>query len=169
MSIRWMGAILVFIGCGGFGCSMAAAVRAEERDLGQLLRALEFMDSELSYRLPPLEALCRSAGAVVTGPIRQVLLELAGELEIQTAPEVSCCMEAVLSRQRLPDPLHELLLELGKGLGRFDLPGQLKALGWVKEQLQYQLDHVREGQTARLRNYQTLGLCAGAALAILFL
>ena len=70
MTLRFFGAFLVFAGCGGFGFSMAAAYRSRENSLRQLVRALEFMQAELGCRMPPLSALCRSAGAVVSGPVR---------------------------------------------------------------------------------------------------
>ena len=169
MMIRWMGAFLVFAGCGGFGFSMAAAARADQRNLRQLLRAVEFMHAELSYRMPPLGALCRSAGAIVEGPIQKLLLALADELELQAAPEVRNCMEAVLEKHRLPRLVRERLLELGDTLGRFDLPGQLRGLDRAETDLRQILEQMQQGRETRLRSYQTLGLCTGAAIAILLL
>jgi hypothetical protein len=54
-------------------------------------------------------------------------------------------------------------------LGIFDLPGQLKGLEEAQQVCQRALEQLEKGQAARLRSYQTLALCAGAALTILFL
>lgn len=167
--MRILGAFLVFAGCSGFGFSMAAAVRTEEAALRQLLRALEFMYAELSYRMPPLGALCRSTGAIVKGPVQKVFLALAEEVERREAPDGKACMEAVLEKRRVSPGVREQLLLLGETLGRFDLPGQLRGLDQVRGEVQRLLTQMEQGRENRLRSYQTLGLCAGAAIAILLL
>lgn len=169
MTIRLLGAFLVFAGCGSFGFSMAASFRGQQRALEQFLRALEFMHAELSYRMPPLSALCRSAGAIVTGPVQKTFLALADELDRQVAPDVTLCMAAALNRQTLPPNLKQAFLNLGDSLGRFDLPGQLRGLDLAQSEAQRVLQQLRDHRENRLRSYQTLGLCAGASLAILFL
>ena len=69
MTIKLMGAILVFTGCGGFGFAMASAHRREEQALGQLMLALEFMECDLSCRLTPLPQLCYSAANTASGQV----------------------------------------------------------------------------------------------------
>lgn len=169
MTIKLLGAFLVFAGCGSFGFSTAASFRGQQRAFEQLLRALEFMHAELSYRMPPLSALCRSAGAIVTGPVQKTFLALADELDCQVSPDVKLCMAAALNRQNLPENLRQAFLHLGDGLGRFDLPGQLRGLDIAQSEAKQVLQDLRDHRENRLRSYQTLGLCAGASLAILFL
>ena len=48
------------------------------------------------------------------------------------------------------------------------LKGQLRALERSIRETELALRAVREGAPERRRSWQTLGLCAGAALAILF-
>ena len=57
----------------------------------------------------------------------------------------------------------------GAYLGRFDLPGQKQGLEEVREACRMELEALGKNRETRLRSYGTLGLCAGAALAILFL
>lgn len=170
MTIKLLGAFLVFAGCGGCGFAMAAAHRREENVLRQYLIALEFMECDLSCRLTPLPELCGNAARVTTGCVQALFRNLARELESQVAPDAACCMRsAIAATPGLPDRLGELLIELGASLGRFDLPGQLKGLSSAQAQAKLTLDTLTENRDNRLRSYQTLGLCAGAALAILFL
>jgi stage III sporulation protein AB len=75
---------------------------------------------------------------------------------------------AIKKQTRLPEKLSQCLLQLGDSLGRFDLSGQLQGLGSVKKRAEFELEQLRRNQDVRLRSYQTLGLCAGAALVILF-
>lgn len=164
--IRVVGACCIVMGCGGFGFAMAAASRREEAELGRLRAALEYMSCELSYRMTPLAALCR--GAANGGLVGQFLTALAAELEKGTAPDVQVCVYTLLTRMEPPKLLRRQLAELGATLGRFDLPGQLRGLEHAIRSTEEALRTVRDGAEGRRRSWQTLGLCAGAALAILF-
>lgn len=170
MSLKILGAILVLTGCGGCGFAMAAAQRQEEQALRQILRALDYMDCELQFRQTPLPQLCRNTAGLLTGSVKQVFSALSQELEQQVAPDATCCMNAALAANpglpaRVTAPLHEL----GTTLGLFDLQGQLKGIQAVAVICRESIDELSQNRSSRLRSYQTLGLCAGAALAILFL
>ena len=170
MTVKLIGAALVFTGCGGFGFAMASAHRREEQLLCQLRIALEFMEGDLSCRLTPLPQLCAAAANAVTGPVHTFFRSLAQELDAQIAPDAACCVRAVT--ERMPEFSGEVLsqlLELGNSLGQFDLPGQLRGLRSAQNRCDRRLEALRSNRDSRLRSYQTLGLCAGAALAILFL
>lgn len=170
MEVKWIGALLIMGGCGGFGYSMAAAHRREERLLRQLLNLLDCLESQLQYHLTPLPQLCRWAADRGTGLIRAVFQGLALELERQTAPDVAGCMSSALQRiPELPKSIRRICTQLGNTLGLFDLPGQLKGLEAVRHSCQAALTALEQGRDQRLRSYQTLALCAGAALTILFI
>ena len=167
--VRIIGACCIFAGCGGFGFSMAAASRREEGELRRILAALEYMSCELSYRMTPLSSLCRAAAEGSGGTVRVFLTELACELDKQNAPDVQVCVYDVLSRLQPTSLLRRQLQQVGATLGRFDLPGQLRGLESAIRSTEEALRQIRDGAADRRRSYQTLGLCAGAAMAILFL
>lgn len=170
MNFKWIGAILVIAGCGGFGFSMAAAHRKNEKLLRQLISVLNLMEWELQYRLTSLPELCRMAAKDVRGQLREVFLFLAEELEQQISPDAACCMTAALARSSdLPRNARQILRELGTSLGQFDLPGQLSGLDAVRSSCCKELEEMEKNRDSRLRGYETLGLCAGAALVILFI
>ena len=170
MTIKLMGAILVFTGCGGFGFAMASAHRREEQALSQLMLALEFMECDLSCRLTPLPQLCYSAANTASGQVHTFFLRLGSELERFASPDVQSCVCTVAEQMPgLSSGLKLHLTELGNTLGRFDLPGQLRGLRSAQNRCRLALEELTRNRDSRLRSYQTLGLCAGAALAILFL
>lgn len=170
MSYKWMGALLVIIGCGSVGFTAAANHRREEKMLGQLLDVLQFMESELQYRLTPLPELCRQAAMTVKDTLRSIFLAYVSELEAQISPDASSCMHAAIGCSReVPSSVRAVFLQLGQTLGRFDLPGQLQGLECAKEACRTHLKELEKNRDERLRGYQTLGLCAGAALVILFI
>lgn len=168
MNYKWIGAVLIIAGCGGTGVFVATNHRREEALLKQLRRILEFMECELQYRLTPLPELCRSAAGEETRMLNEVLLNLARELDWQSSPDVSSCMNAALTKSReLPARVKKLLVHFGHVLGRFDLSGQLQGIRSVRGECTAAIKKLSKDKDIRLRSYQTLGLCAGAALVIL--
>ena len=169
MTGKWIGAMLVIAGCGGLGFSIAAASKREEAALRDLVSALDYMECELKYRLTPLPELCLQAGAENKGSVRQILAALSRELESQISPDVESCMNAALVTCRdVPGRVRQAFEIMGKSLGRFDMEGQIQGLEAVRAYCRRELDIMGQNRDSRLRSYQTLGLCAGAALAILF-
>lgn len=171
MTYKWIGAILIIAGCGGCGFSLASAHRREIQLLRQFRICLQFMQAELKYRLTPLPALCKMTAKETDGILRSLFLDLYKELERQLSPDVSGCMNWVVRkyRERLPLSVRKLLFRLGKSLGRFDLPGQLRGLEAITSACEEELALLSQNRDIRFRNYQTLGMCAGIALVILFI
>lgn len=170
MIFKWIGAVMILLGCGGFGFSLAAAHRREERALQEMISGLDYMQCELQYHLTPLPALCYQTARQVSGTVQTLFLALAQEMENQIRPDAEHCMIAALYKtEELPKRCREAAKRLGKTLGRFDLEGQLSGLEAVRTLCRRWMDELSNGREVRLRNYQTLGLCAGAALAILFI
>lgn len=169
MISKTMGAALIILSCGAFGYSISASHRKSEASLRQLISVLDYLQCELQYRLTPLPDLCLSAGREQKGSIGQFFQKLAQELENQISPDVSSCVRAALATtDKLPAVTVEALDILGASLGRFDMDGQLLGLEQVRQFCREKVDKLAENRDVRLRSYQTLGLCAGAALAILF-
>lgn len=149
---------------------MANAHRQQERVLRQLIRVTEYMECELQFRQTPLPNLCRNAAQVVSGELRNVLLALEQELEMGCCAEVSQCMARVLEKNHGCSPaLRPHLEELGQRLGTFDLTGQLQGLRSLRTGCENAWKQLSDNRENRLRSYQTLGLCTGAALAVLLL
>lgn len=168
MTLKIIGAFLIIICCGGVGFCTAAAYRKEVANLRQLMGALEYMANDLQYRMTPLPDLCRNTALICSDCIKNVMLSLCDELEGQLSPDVQSCMFAVL--QRFPDiskRIRKALNLLGSSLGRFDVDGQIRSINSVIDYIKTDLVSLQNNQAVRVRSYQTLGLCAGAALAIL--
>ena len=169
MILKLAGAVFVIAGCGGIGFRIAANHRREETNLRQLIGILNYMECELQYRLTPLPELCRQAAKEFGGSLGSVFAELGIEMESQVSPDLAACMSAAVGKStKLTPIIREELLSLGRSVGRFDIEGQLKGLEAVRQDCRRQLEGLSCNRDARLRSYQTLGLCAGAALAILF-
>ena len=170
MSYRVIGAVMVMAASTAVGFSVASSQKKEVAALLQLIRALEFMRCELEFRLPVLAELCRGASSQVSGPVADVFQKTADEMEKQLSAEPGACIcTAVNGVDRLPEVAARNILLLGKTLGRFDLEGQLSGIESVLQLCRRDLQGLQCDQETRMRSYRTLGICAGAALVILFI
>lgn len=169
MSSKILGAVLVLGSCGGFGIWLGRGYVRQERMLQQLLMVLRLLQWELKYRLTALPELARLASRECNGQLSRVFADFARELDWHTEPDAAGCIHAAIRRSRdLPPQVKRLLRRLGSSLGRFDLEAQLEGLEAAAEECRQRLRELNEGRKERLKSYQTLGLCAGAALVILF-
>ena len=142
--------------------------RKEVTALHQLVQALDGMLCELEYRLTPLPELCRLGGEYASGGVQGFFFTLADTMDAQLSPDVRQCTAMSLKQVKGLPPLTAGELEtLGQTLGRFDLQGQINVLRQCKQSCMNKLKVLEHQQTQRLRSYQTLGFCAGLALAIL--
>ncbi len=170
MMLRLVGAAMVIAGCGGFGFRLAYEYRQEETALRGLLNALGYMEAELRCRSTPLPDVWMEAGALSRGPVQQVLVESAAAMQRGDRMNAGeCISEALRSSNKLPASAARLFLQLGSTLGCFDLEGQLQQLDGVRSACSRTLEELASQRDTRIRNYQTLGICAGVALAILLL
>ena len=168
MYLKLMGAILIFAACGGYGIKMAMNHRREVASLHQLASVTDKMICELEYRLTPLPELCLFASQQTKGALSRYFAEFARIMDEQVSPDIGQCTLVALGRvSGIPAQTASRLQALGQTLGRFDLPGQINALQQCRESCLGELEVLEYQQPQRLRSYQTLGFCAGAALAIL--
>lgn len=169
MSMKWLGAVLIICSSGFVGFKISAAYRLEEENLRQLISALDYMVCELRYRQSPLPVLFHQIGTERNGCIGRLFRQLAKELDSAAVADIQSCLAAAAATNgAITGRVEKAICIMGATLGRFDLDGQLLGLESVRNYCREQLDEMSKDRDARLRSYQTLGLCAGAALAILF-
>ena len=161
---------MILSGCGWFGFSMANAYRAKEHALRQLIRGLEWMEWDLQFRQTSLPDLCRHISKLLSGKLSVIFSQLGTALEGGECADVRTCMHRILiQNEDLPEGIAGILSDLGQCLGQLDLNGQLGSLRSVRTQCDNALKELCDNRENRLRSYQTLGLCTGAALAILLI
>jgi stage III sporulation protein AB len=76
---------------------------------------------------------------------------------------------AVRKVSELPEKTRLSLVYFGKMLGRFDVEGQRQGIEATESEVNRFLKELSDNQEVRLRSYQTLALCVGAAIVILFI
>lgn len=168
MMYKVIGSILVVAACGGFGLSISASHKRSVRLLNSLIAGIGYMRCELQYRCTALPELCSKAGVMLPDTIGCFFKNLSSELEAQICPDTKSCVISAISKTReLPTSVRNCIITMSDTLGCFDLEGQLEGLAQAEHQAQCELQNLTFDLDKRLRSYQTLSLCAGAALAIL--
>lgn len=170
MEFKLIGALLLVLGGGCVGMIISAVHRREIYFIRQLLSVINFMECELQYNLTALPSLCRQASNVCSGALCNILNVFAGELDHQICANAPACMVAVVEKNSTLTPhARECILQLGQSLGAFELQGQLRSLEHTRKICNGKLNQLETDKEVRLRSYKTIGLCAGAALAILLI
>lgn len=168
--IRLIGAVFVITGCGSIGFAMAKRLLNEISALRSLIAILEFWKNALSYHHTTLPELCGIACTMDTQSIGDFFRVFGMQLERQGASDASQCIESALSMcPDVPESSRILVGELGRGLGEFDLAGQLYRLDSVLNEANNTLTSLTSNLSVRLRSYRILSVCAGLAIAILII
>ena len=167
---KLLGAALILGGCVFLGLYTASLHRTEANSLRRLIGILDYIDCELQYKLSSLPDLCRQAARDSQGALRKLFILFADEMDSRLYSDVRSCMIAAVAKfSNLPELTKKSLLLLGSEMGKFDLPGQIKSLESVRAVCRKHLNDLEANKDIRLRTYQTLSICAGAALVIILI
>lgn len=165
--IRICGAVLIILGCGGFGFAMSHNLRREEQALRELVRGLEWMICQMQYQMPPVASLFLGAADAGRGVMSRILEQIGRKLEHQDASSVVGCIDAALKAvPNVPVKAAELLRLLGTSLGQFDMEGQIMQFKSTAALCQQELQRMNDEKDSRMRLYRTLGICIGVAVVI---
>ena len=153
--LRLIGAALVTLSASLVGFGFARGVRRQCAQLEGLLWALDFMQSACRQR--DVALFFEAAGRALSVP-PGCTVPVSFKRGFQASPGLSPGQEAV-----------QTLYGLSTALGRFDLESQLAAIERAKGSITSVLLQVQAQKRARCRSYETIGICAGLALAVILL
>lgn len=170
MIIKWVGSLCIMVSCGGMGISLAYKQLRDLKLVEQFIRILVRMECEIRYCLRPIPELFRIVSHEEKGCLGNLFYRTAVELDNQIQPDVEQCLHmALYAINNIPDGILTLVKQLGRDLGRYDMQEQLLGIERLRESAEEYRSELSRDKTKRIRGYQTLGLCAGAALVILFI
>lgn len=170
--IRIIGAALVVLSSGAVGFCFARAVRLQCAQLEGLLWALDTMQSEMSARLTPLAQIFTMLSACRQKDTAAFFAEAGRALSTQPYCTVPVSFRRGFQqakRFRPGDESVQALYGLSVNLGRFELESQLAAIERAKASVTAALLSLQGQKRARCRSYETIGICAGLALAVVLL
>lgn len=164
------GVLLIVFSAASFGFRYAWNVRRRCDLIGQLLLALRLLKSELSAHGTPLPQAFGFLAAATSGSTAAYFSAAAKEMNKNrwmTPDRGLRLAESQLKELTGEDPVRQVLHDLGAGLGRFDLEGQLGGIGCAVARMEQFQKEAEAEKSLRCKTYRALGICAGLALAIL--
>ena len=169
--LKVVGAVLLL--AGGIGLGLSAVRRLERRvtALRSLTQALELMEQELDFRLPPMKELIAETARRSAEPASGFLRTCAEKMDhLDGQPLSGLWQQAALEQLPALKPCDlETLFSVGTVLGRYDAESQRSAISTARERLAGFLADAVEERHRHGRVYGTLGAAAGAFLVILLL
>jgi len=170
MIIKVIGAVMILLSCGSFGLYIYQGYKKEVSSINELIAILTFMESELKYHQLSIQELCYRIRSCYSGCVAKFMHSLALALDKNDETDISKCVNKILlTNQSVPQRTRALLSDIGKTFGCFDLDGQITQLEYHKAKCIQELEGYIKNKEGYIHSCQTLGLCAGAAVAILLI
>ena len=155
MLIRWLGALMLLLACGGTGIRCSRELRQRVDKLQRILEKLDLLQMEV----------CR-----LRTPLPEVLQLLTGQVldttELLTRPFYEIWQREVGTLELLPSDA-AVLEELGQALSRGDDPE--RAFLSVRERLRIRLAEASADAESKCRLSAGMGICLGLLLAIVLI
>ncbi len=170
--MKLVGMIFILAASGSVGIRMAAAMRRRCGLFRQFLAALHVLQNEITFCATPLPQAYALAAVSSEGVVARLFSHMAKEMDRrrwltpQAALAAAWSMEPALTQE---EALHTVLQSMASGLGKYDRDSQSQTLEMTKKRLEALLYEAEQERHARSKTYETLGICTGLAMAILFL
>lgn len=161
--------ILFIVGSAGFvGLRIARSLRNRCRMLRQLLQALGVMRSEIAFCGTALPQVFALMAVGCDGSLERIFSETAKRMDKQRWMTPLQAMEQALADEKTCF-LFPMLKDLARQLGKYDLEAQISAVDGTKARAETMLQQLEQEQSRKSGTYETLGICAGIAVAILLI
>jgi stage III sporulation protein AB len=168
---KLIGAVLIVSAGASFGFMQAMHLAKRPKQIRLIIGALQRLETEIMYGMTPLpDALRRislQCAEPVAGLFRKAAQELAGQTVHSTNEIWQRAVEESWKRSSMKNGELETLRQLGFTLGLSDRIDQVKHLRLAASQLQTEEDLAREEQRRYEKMWRSLGVLAGALIAIL--
>ncbi len=168
---RAIGAILVFLGCSAAGFSAAYSLKRERDLLRAFAGALTLLRSGVAYGAQSIAELFSEAAETAPAPLSGLFRDLSASVAQRPGERLSEHVNVAVCAysEAVPLPVREAMRSLGAALGGSDTEGQLHAIALCEERIRAAERSAEASLPERGRMRRTLGVCLGAAIAILFL
>ena len=169
--IRFLGAAMLILGCGGLGLSAVNRLDSRVRDLRELSAGLEILQRELGWRLSPLPKALEAASEGTHERAAQFFAFCAQGTERLTGAPFRTLWSKGLEQcpLRLSREDRALMEQLGPVLGRYDGDSQRQAVENVLAGLSRQRVQAEDDRRRLGRVYGVLGLTAGLFLTLMLI
>lgn len=169
---RLIGALLVIGAAGSFGVNSMWRMSLRVRALRGLITALEMMRSEICDRMTPLPELVNLLCEEISPPANRLFLRLRqamGELGIQRFSYIWSDVVDHAHELELEAGERQVLSDLGKTLGRYDIENQRHMISYTLRRLEGFLEKAEEARRTQGKVHAVLSLAVGAFVVLILL
>lgn len=170
----WMkitGCVLIVAGTSGYGFWLAARYGERLKTLEQMRQMIFLLKGQIIYANAPLEEAFEAVGSRIEGALSELFLRVSGRIrEQQGEPFIQIWKEEIGSLGKetaLTEKDRQTLSGMGEHLGFMDRDMQERNLLLYLEQLDLEIEGIRQHKQERTRLYTSLGVMSGLFLAIL--
>ncbi|KZE74243.1 stage III sporulation protein AB [Paenibacillus elgii] len=169
--LKLLGAMLILLAGTLFGFYQASQLSRRPRQIADLIRMLQRLETEIVYGFTPLPDALRRAARADDSPAGALFAAAAEELGKPGGRSVQAVWEHSVSRgwktTSMKAAERDILLQLGSTLGLTDRDDQVKHLRLTVSSLQGEADIARDERERYERMWKSLGLLMGALVVIL--
>ena len=173
MPVKLVGCLLVVGAAALMGVRKGEAVRNQYRQMKYLQRILCMIESEIRYAHAHLGEIFRDISGSLKEPYREWLLSVRDSMEKRDGRALEEIWEdgvgRHLKKSGLPEKELCRLSQLGGQLGASDLDLQLKILRHYEEQLNLEIQEIREEMQVKVKLCHCLGVLGGMLVAVLLI
>ncbi|WP_051534264.1 stage III sporulation protein SpoIIIAB [Desulfitibacter alkalitolerans] len=173
MIVKITGCILIIGACSYMGFSLGKQYSARFEQLRKLRSSLKMLETEINYSMNPLPEALFKVGSRISWPVGILYAYTADLLAKNMGLPMEQVWRAGLNRLAEESSLKteelDVLDDFGIGLGGSDREEQLKNLHLVQEHLRIIELKAESDRNKYERMYKTLGVLAGAALALVII
>lgn len=170
--MKLIGCLCIMLACTGAGLTIAQGFVNRTREIRQLQNILSYIETEIMYGQTPLNQIVENIARRESGIIADVFQKISLEVNQGERDFAECWQQSFLHLQNissLKEPEIEIMLQIGKILGKSDRINQQKNLRVALTHLQTEEQNALEQQKRYERLSRTLGVLVGILLVILLI
>lgn len=166
--MKYLGIIFIVCSTAYMGFHLANGFRLRRKLLTQFLRCLPIIRNEIVFCGTPIPKIFRLISDHTDGEVHEVFGQVSKQMEEHKTMTPTEAMEETLTARKYTC-LVPRLLELADKLGNYDVEAQIAGIDQVQSQAELQVDELEQERLQKGKVYESLGICAGLALAILLI
>lgn len=169
--LKLIGAMLILLSATLFGFYQAQQYARRPKQIGDLIRALQRLETEIVYGSTPLPAALMQVAHTCPAPLHLLFRHAAEELlraggrSVQTIWQQTVAADWKLTSMKAGE--QHIFRQLGSTLGLSDGADQVKHLRLAVQQLQGEWEGAQEERKRYESMWRSLGLLMGALIVIL--
>lgn len=171
--IKFIGCIMILIGCSTMGIKYSKILSYRTKDLKSLQKAIMILENEIMYIYTPVPEAFEKIGPSVPGSIGEIFSMASEKLCSNKCSNVFEAIESSIflckKNTYIENKDVEILLDLSKNLGQWDIDAQKNIFKLTKENIKDNLLESKEKEKKQGKMFKVLGISLGATICILLL